>query len=64
MKVLGMKHRLPTQFVLPTTLDMERKLFVQDLATRAWNLTVAAYYKHKGVPWKLAELIQALATPE
>jgi hypothetical protein len=56
IKVMGMKHHLPTQFVLPTTLDLERKLFVQDLATRAWNLTVAAYYKSRGVPWKLAEL--------
>lgn len=56
IKVMGMKHHLPSQFVLPTTLDLERKLFVQDLATRAWNLTVAAYYKSKGVPWKLAEL--------
>ena len=56
VKVFGMKHRLPTQFVLPTTLDLQRKLFVQDLATRAWNLGVAAYYKSRGVPWKLAEL--------
>jgi hypothetical protein len=56
IKVMGMKHRLPTQFVLPTTLDLDRKLFIQDLATRAWNLSVAAYYKSKGVPWKLAEL--------
>lgn len=56
IKVIGMKHRLPTRFVLPTTLDLDRKLFVQDLATRAWNLSVAAYYKSKGVPWKLAEL--------
>ncbi len=56
IKVMGMKHRLPTQFILPTTLDLGRKLFVQDLASRAWNLSVAAYYKHKGIPWKLAEL--------
>lgn len=56
IKVMGMKHHLPSQFILPTTLDLQRKLFIQDLATRAWNLSVAAYYKSKGVPWKLAEL--------
>ena len=56
IKVLGMRHHLPTQLVLPSTLDLKKKLFIQDLATRAWNLTVAAYYKTKGVPWKLSEL--------
>jgi hypothetical protein len=55
IKVLGMKSKLPTQFILPTTLDLERK-GLQDLATRAWNLSVAVYYKTKGIPWKLAEL--------
>lgn len=55
IKVLGIKYRLPTQFILPTTLDLERKT-LQDLATRAWNLSVAVYYKTRGVPWKLAEL--------
>lgn len=55
IKVLGMKYRLPTQLILPTTLDLKRKS-LQDLATRAWNLSVAVYYKTKGVPWKLAEL--------
>jgi len=56
IKVMGMKNHLPTQLVLPSTLDLERKRFVQDLATRAWNLTVATYYKSKGIPWKLTEL--------
>lgn len=55
IKVLGMKYRLPTQLILPTTFDLKRKS-LQDLATRAWNLSVAVYYKTKGVPWKLAEL--------
>ncbi len=56
IKVMGMKHNLPTQVILPTTLDLERKIGVQPLATRAWNLTVATYYKSKGLPWKLTEL--------
>lgn len=56
IKVMGMRHHLPTQVILPPTLDRERKIGVQDLATRAWNLTVATYYKSKGVPWKLTEL--------
>lgn len=56
IKVMGMKYNLPTQVILPTTLDLERKIGVQDLATRAWNLAVATYYKSKGVPWKLTEL--------
>jgi hypothetical protein len=56
VKVIGMKHHLPTQVILPRTLNLERKMFIQDLATRAWNLTVATYYKAKAVPWKLAEL--------
>jgi hypothetical protein len=56
VKVMGMRHSLPTQLVLPTTLNLKRQLFVQDLATRAWNLTVAVYYKARGVPWKLTEL--------
>ena len=56
IKVLGMKYHLPTQVVLPTTLDLERKVGVQYLATRAWNLAVATYYKSRGIPWKLTEL--------
>jgi len=56
IKVLSMKYNLPTQLILPTTLDLERKIGIQDLATRAWNLAVATYYKSKGIPWKLTEL--------
>jgi len=56
IKVFGMKYEMPTQVVLPHTLDVERKRSVQDLATRAWNISMALYYKSEGVPWKLAQL--------
>ena len=37
IKVIGMKYHLTTQVILPPTLDLEKKIGVQDLATRAWN---------------------------
>jgi hypothetical protein len=56
IKVFGMKYEMPTQVTLPHTLNVDRKRGVQDLATRAWNLSMALYYKSEGVPWKLARL--------
>jgi len=56
VKVFGMKYEMPTQLVLPPTLDVNRKRDVQDLATRAWNLSMGLYYKSKGIPWKIAQL--------
>jgi len=56
IKVFGMKYQMPTQVVLPSTLDVDRKRNVQPMATRAWNLSMALYYKSKGIPWKLAQL--------
>jgi len=58
IKVFGMKYEIPTQMVLPPTFDLNRKRGVQDLATRAWNLSVALYYKAEGTPWKVAQLNQ------
>lgn len=56
IKVFGMKYELPTQLILPPSLDIYRKRGVQDLVTRAWNLAVAFYYKVEGTPWKIAHL--------
>jgi len=56
IKVYGMKYKIPTQVILPNSLSLKENPRVQFLAQRAWNLTVASYYKAKGIPWKLAEL--------
>jgi hypothetical protein len=48
--------------LLPTQLMWHRTLAgtagVQDLATRAWNLTVALLYKAEIIPWRLSDVIE------
>jgi hypothetical protein len=56
VKVFGIKYEMPTQLILPPTLDITKVRGVQDLATRAWNISMALYYKSKGIPWKIAQL--------
>jgi hypothetical protein len=46
---------LPTQLLWHRTLAGTRG--VQDLATRAWNLSVALMYKARVIPWRLADVI-------
>ena len=48
-------HLLPTQLLWHRTLAGTRG--VQDLATRAWNLSVALLYKAGVIPWRLADVI-------
>ena len=47
---------LPTQLIWHKTLAGTRG--VQDLATRAWNLTTALMYKARIVPWRLADMLE------
>ncbi len=52
LKARLMKFGAPTQLIRDSTTgytDDERDL--QDLATRAWNLFTAMYYKAGGLPW-------------
>ena len=48
-------HLLPTQLLWHRTLAGTKG--VQDLATRAWNLSVALLYKARVIPWRLADAI-------
>jgi len=56
----GLKARcldlLPTQLLWHRTLAGTRG--VQDLATRAWNLSVALLYKSQIIPWRLADVLE------
>ena len=47
---------LPTQLIWHKTLVGTRG--VQDLATRAWNITTALMYKAKIIPWRLADVVE------
>jgi hypothetical protein len=49
-------HSLPTQLLWHRTLAGTKG--VQDLATRAWNLSVALMYKGLVIPWRLADVIE------
>lgn len=46
---------LPTQLLWNRTLAGTKG--VQDMATRAWNLSVALMYKARIIPWRLADVI-------
>ena len=51
LKARALALRLPIQIVTPSlTIDSASN---QDPATRAWNFSVALYYKAGGVPWRL-----------
>ena len=59
LKAAAMRHSQPLQLIRRSTWDPTFKAdgqqdrSMQDLATRAWNLHTALYYKAGGVPWRL-----------
>jgi len=58
LKAKAMGFGIPTQLAKESTFTgkttMEERA-LQDEATRAWNFSVALYYKAGGLPWRLAE---------
>jgi hypothetical protein len=57
IKAEAMQLDIPTQLVRPRTFKTDSEdSSLQDQATRAWNFSVAIYYKAEGYPWKLANM--------
>lgn len=59
IKAEAMQFGIPTQLIWPRSLRLTdgnapRGERVQDVATRAWNLTTALFHKAGGSPWRLA----------
>ena len=55
IKAEAMLLNIPTQLARPRTFKTNvSDASLQDEATRAWNFSVAVYYKAEGYPWKLA----------
>jgi hypothetical protein len=52
LKAVAMRTRIPIQLATPNLWDEGRRN--QDPATRAWNLSVALFYKAGGIPWRVA----------
>jgi len=54
LKGKSMKYGIPIQIIRWKTLIEAPGL--EDKATRAWNFSLALYYKGGGTPWKIADL--------
>ena len=59
LKARAMKFKIPTQMILPYTLEAFHKISKKRLqhdSTLAWNLCVAILYKAETRPWRLAHI--------
>ena len=52
LKAAAMRHLVPIQILTPGLFEEGRRR-QQDAATRAWNLSVALFYKAGGIPWRI-----------
>jgi hypothetical protein len=52
LKAVAMRARIPIQLATPNLWNDARRN--QDPATRAWNISVALFYKAGGIPWRVA----------
>ena len=52
LKATAMRHAVPIQLLTPALFEEGRRR-QQDPATRAWNLSVALFYKAGGIPWRI-----------
>src|SRR6266540_3722460 len=57
LKAAVMESHIPIQIVTPGLFEEGRK-GQQDPATRAWNLSVALFYKAGGIPWRVETEIE------
>jgi hypothetical protein len=57
LKAAVMDNHIPIQIVTPGLFEEGRK-GQQDPATRAWNLSVALFYKAGGIPWRVETEIE------
>lgn len=57
LKASAMPLGIPLQLVTPHLWDDDQRN--QDPATRAWNLSVACFYKAGGIPWRIAAAHEA-----
>lgn len=70
LKASSMGFRIPLQIILPHTYNENvhytneslQSRQVQDVATRAWHLWTAIYYKAGGTPWRLINDLSQFST--